>query len=644
MALALAAGLLLVGVDAARAAPYAVVECGWSAPADAAWASAGAGFRPESQCDPATAVGTPRFGIAVPAGASVAPGAFAGWSWRTPPGVRLTELSARGWSWTHDGLEEQVGWLDEAGAFRSLWQGSGFQDGGARLDVRFPLAGTGFELRLACPGFLGAGCAVGGEAWSELAELVLTLEDGVGPSVAVGGDLAADGWRRGAVAGAVSAADPGSGLRMAELRLDGARVAGGELPCEIAVVAGMVAGTRLRPCPTEAASSPSIDTTALADGEHELRECAADFAGNLACTLPLRLRVDNTPPLVALDAGAPSGPVGRLSAEVSDQASGPATGSISYREEGGGGWTELPTRLRMKGGGEAELLADAPDRAPGTKLLVRAEARDAAGNLGASVLRAGGAGAGPVSHGGRSAGGGRSGGAGRSTRLSAWLGGSRRHRATATVAFGQRVALRGRLTGLRGAGLGGERLEVRVRPARGATSAPFVTHATTGRDGRFSLRLSPGTSRRLVVVFAGDSGEGAGDGGAGDGGAGSGGEGAARSQPLQLRVRAGVSLAAQPRRLRNGETLVLAGRVRRDGATAPRRGKLVAIQYLERATGRWRPVMVLHAGRGGAFHASYRFRYITGRASIRLRALALPEERWPYAPGSSRPLTVEVEG
>ena len=84
----------------------------------------------------------------------------------------------------------------------------------------------------------------------------------------------------------------------------------------------------------------------------------------------------------------------------------------------------------------------------------------------------------------------------------------------------------------------------------------------------------------------------------------------------------------------------LSGRVRSRGAPLPRRGKLVAIQYLEAATGRWRPVLVTRTDHGGRFHARYRFRYVSGAAAIRLRAAALPEERWPYAPGASRPLTV----
>ena len=55
-------------------------------------------------------------------------------------------------------------------------------------------------------------------------------------------------------------------------------------------------------------------------------------------------------------------------------------------------------------------------------------------------------------------------------------------------------------------------------------------------------------------------------------------------------------------------------------------------------------MLVTRTDHSGRFRASYRFRYVTGSASIRLRALALPEERWPYAPGASRPVAVRVTG
>ena len=60
--------------------------------------------------------------------------------------------------------------------------------------------------------------------------------------------------------------------------------------------------------------------------------------------------------------------------------------------------------------------------------------------------------------------------------------------------------------------------------------------------------------------------------------------------------------------------------------------------------GRWRPALVVRTGASGRFHAGYRFRYVSGAARIRLPATALPEADWPYASGSSAPVTVTVHG
>ena len=69
-----------------------------------------------------------------------------------------------------------------------------------------------------------------------------------------------------------------------------------------------------------------------------------------------------------------------------------------------------------------------------------------------------------------------------------------------------------------------------------------------------------------------------------------------------------------PASLRTGQAVRLSGRVKSKGAPIPRRGKLVAIQYLEEATHRWRPVLVTRSDHHGRFRARYRFRYVTGRA------------------------------
>jgi len=99
-----------------------------------------------------------------------------------------------------------------------------------------------------------------------------------------------------------------------------------------------------------------------------------------------------------------------------------------------------------------------------------------------------------------------------------------------------------------------------------------------------------------------------------------------------------------PRSLRTGDVVRFSGRVRTLGAPLPRRGKLVAIQFYEEVADRWRPVLVARSDHSGRFRAQYRFRYVSGTDSIRLRAIALAEDRWPYAPGASRPIVVRVTG
>ncbi|MFN8163573.1 MAG: hypothetical protein U0R26_07040, partial [Solirubrobacterales bacterium] len=284
-------------------------------------------------------------------------------------------------------------------------------------------------------------------------------------------------------------------------------------------------------------------------------------------------------------------------------------------------WLELSTKLLAgDAAGTAHLVAPIPDLAPGTYLF-RADAADAAGNTASSTRRADGTEMAirevapaelPRAK----------------TRLFARLRGEDGSLGDAlTVPFGTPALLDGRLTRADGAGIAGRELRVVSRPSRGALAPTTTATVTTGERGGFELRLEPGPSRQISVAFPGD-----------------GGLEAAIRPSLDLRVRSGISLRAVPLALKTGQAVRLSGRVRGRGAPVPRRGKLVAIQYLETATHRWRPVLVTRTDHYGRFRASYRFRYIHGVAKIRLRATALPEERWPYAPGSSRPVTVNVSG
>jgi hypothetical protein len=359
-----------------------------------------------------------------------------------------------------------------------------------------------------------------------------------------------------------------------------------------------------------------------------LRDEAGNEAASSAASLPLRF--DDVPPGVAFEPEAAGDAAAtEIRAEVNDAHSGPASGEIHYRRLDSQQWTELPAKFQRGDSAEkAELLARLPsDLGPGTYVF-RADAVDAAGNMSTSTRRSDGTEmtvrkvAGEPVAGVKQAEPVR--GKARIFAHLRWRG----HSGTElTVPFRTTARLSGRLVDGDGAGLAGRTLRVTARPSRGALGRPLVDSLQTGPHGGFQLQLSAGTSRRIAVAFPGDSHL-----------------DAAERSPLTLRVRSGVELKATPLQLRTGDAVHLSGRVRSLGAPLPRRGKLVSIQYYESAARRWRPVLVTRSDHAGRFHASYRFRYISGAARIRIRAAVLPEERWPYAPGASRPILIHVTG
>jgi hypothetical protein len=362
------------------------------------------------------------------------------------------------------------------------------------------------------------------------------------------------------------------------------------------------------------------DLKVPATGAYPLQLWLRDEAGNAApasaVTVPLRF--DDVAPTVAFAAASAGGTPAQLVAETSDALSGSGSGSISFRRADSQVWVELPTKLiATEPAGSAHLVAAMPALDLGTYLF-KADAADGAGNTASSTLRSDGTemavhNVGPNAE------------ARAGSRLFARLRGSHGRGEALTVPFGAPAVLGGRLTREDGAGIAGRQLRVIARPVDGALAPVSTATVLTGKRGGFELRLAPGPSRHVVVSFEGDRGI----------------EPASRP-PLDLRVRSAVSLRANPRNVVTGQVVRFAGRVKGRGAPMPRRGKLVAIQYFETKTHRWRPVLITHAGPGGRFHARYRFHYISGAATIRLRATALTEDRWPYAPGSSHPVTVHV--
>jgi hypothetical protein len=725
MGTALGVALLLLIAGEARAARYTVAQCGWYVGADAAWADAtgGAKFRPDGYCVPGPPAdpfdGSHLKSLTREGEETVSGNRFAGWRWNAPPGTYITQLRGTWWHALHDGIEQRVGAINWAGGFEAVMAAAGTDTTPREFVLGFPVPVAGVEDRLLCARGADKWCSLVAPSWSALRALTFTLEDEKTPAAAIGGDLTAPGWRRGAQTASVWGNDLGSGVRSGETFVDGARVALTEYPCEKVSVGGEWRGTRMQPCLGTVSQAQSVQTASLSDGPHTLVHCVADFSGNTACTPQRPLLTDNTAPgrphPVAVaggegwrrtndfdlawtnpDQGAASpvagagwrlsGPGGfdigvrfaagrdlsaladlslpaagtyelrlwlrdeagneapgaaltvslrfddvvprvafagdegqaipeRLEAEVDDPLSGPASGQILYRRVEAERWLELPTKLLPgTAAGRAVLIAPMPDLTPGTYLF-RVDARDGAGNDASSTLRADGTRMALQVHAPAEI-------PKAKTRLFARLG---PHGDSLTVPFGASATLSGRLTRVGGAGLAGRQLRVVTRPSRGALVAAATATVRTGENGGFALRLAPGPSRQVSVAFDGDDGF-----------------DPARRPSLDLRVRSGVSLEAAPRSLVTGETLRLSGRVEDRAAPIPRRGKLIEIQYLEQETGRWRPVLVTRSDHDGRFHARYRFRYLSSAATIQLRATALAEERWPYAPGSSAPIAVQV--
>lgn len=727
----LALSVLLLAASKADAGKYAVAQCGWYVGADAAWADTTGGlkFRSDAYCVPPAGAdpfaGAHLKSFTRDGQATVSGTRFARWRWTAPPGTGITQVRGTWWQALHDGIEQRLGGVNGAGGFEPFLSASLTNTAPREFTKGFSTPVTAFEDRLLCARAETRSCSLDSGSWSALRALTLTVEDPNPPTaVYVFGELMESGWHRGVESVHLADYDVGGGVRYAETKLDGIRVALTEFPCAKVSIGGQWRGTQMQPCPTGITTVHRVATEAFADGPHNLVTCAIDFADNGNCAAPRGILVDNNAPVhpraVSLaggdgwrrlndfdlgwenpdqgqgspiggaswrivgpggfDAGVKAAPgrdrksllnlsvpasgayalrlwlrdeagneapasavtvplrfddlrpsVGfavdapetQVEAEIADEHSGPASGQLLYRRIDAQEWIELPTKLvRGEGADQAHLVAPMPELGTGT-FVFRADAADAAGNTASTSLRTDGTQMAirkvPPPHIAKAP---RA-----KARLFARLRGGQGRGDSLTVRFGAPALLSGRLTRADGAGVGGRELRVVSRPSRGALAPRTVETVRTGAQGGFELPLPPGPSRRLTVTFPGDGGL----------------EPASR-RALELRVRSGVSLRAVPPNLRTGEAVRLSGKVRGKGAPIPRRGKLVAIQYLEEATRRWRPVLVTRSDHHGRFHARYRFRYVTGRAAIRLRATALAEERWPYVPGSSPPVTIRVEG
>jgi hypothetical protein len=187
------------------------------------------------------------------------------------------------------------------------------------------------------------------------------------------------------------------------------------------------------------------------------------------------------------------------------------------------------------------------------------------------------------------------------------------------VPFGRTVNFGGRLIAGRRSPLPDRSIRIVERFDSGGER---ITPATTGRGGRFSVRLDPGPSRE-VIASAAPTATLAG----------------ASSRPARLEVLGRVDLRASASVATvGGRPVVFSGRV---GATPiPHGGKAVELQF--RLPGQpWSEFRTTTTDEHGRFRYAYRFADDDSRGvRFQFRAVAPTQNGWPYEPAASHSVSV----
>jgi hypothetical protein len=181
------------------------------------------------------------------------------------------------------------------------------------------------------------------------------------------------------------------------------------------------------------------------------------------------------------------------------------------------------------------------------------------------------------------------------------------------VRFGKRPRLSGRARRTDGAPL--VSAAIIVSPAAGG----WTRNAVSGPDGRYSMRLPAGPTRRLNLQAWAP------------------GASSLACASTRVRTRAGVTLNAS-RRVPPGGTVRFRGRLK--GRPVPARGKLVELQAFD--GGRWRTFAQPRSRRNGRYRAKYELRRTFAPRTFHFRARVRREAGYPYELGYSRRVTVRV--
>jgi hypothetical protein len=298
----------LIGVDDGLAGQYIIHNCPASLEPNfdaGPWSAYGSAPPPrsdtfQSSCTPGSTLGTAIGWY----GNEQTTNTALGMALRSPtPAITVRELRLV-WSVAHQASGSDTGAQVYANTGLQLVAPTPYAVGTSNpAQITFPRGTQNVEVYSYCSYDTSYGCVFP----STLAPIIraegmdTTLEDTSAPTATItGGALAGDGPISGSASLQFTAADSGSGVREAQLLLDGSVIATHSY-------ANQCVYTNFTPCPSSQADTMTIDTRALANGQHQLALRVVSTAGNVQAVDSHALLVSNEGPSVLIPPCAASG-------------------------------------------------------------------------------------------------------------------------------------------------------------------------------------------------------------------------------------------------------------------------------------------------------------------------------------------------
>ena len=186
---------------------------------------------------------------------------------------------------------------------------------------------------------------------------------------------------------------------------------------------------------------------------------------------------------------------------------------------------------------------------------------------------------------------------------------------------GARSAVSGWLGTTAGNALAGQTVHILTAPDNGVERFSQAAVATTSADGGWSAQLPPGPSRLVIAEYGGSATV-----------------EPAISTPAHIIVPASLFVRVRPRAAHWGGAITITGRLK--GGYVPPAGELIVVWV--GWPGGSAEIGHLYGQANGRFSGRYTFLRGNGTVTYRLWATTARESDYPYAPASSRTISVTV--